>query len=130
MRLVAARILILAAACACAGASAQGLAPEDRREPVVTREVQRTFEYQVSVERLGRVAQLLRRAQEEARASQSAFPLPGFSYELLQADMQAMLAGIEPALIPEKRRLRYQTLVPEGPYFQPSLPQEKSDAQP
>ena len=102
--------------------------PPLERGPVLTRYTQQDPRYQVSVEHMSRVSQLLRRALEESAASQKAFPVPGFAYDALQGDLQAVLEGIEPLLIPEKRRLRYQTLVPDGAYFRhPSTVQENPD---
>lgn len=100
--------------------------PSALRPGLVNRDVQQDLGYQSSAEHLARMAQLLERALQEAKAAEAAYALPGFSYAALRGDIQQIIEGVEPLLAPEKRRLRYQTLTPDGMYFQ--LPAGPTDS--
>lgn len=80
---------------------------------------QRRADYQASHEHLARAVQLLKQVRAEIRASQRQWALPGFRYDLFDADIDYLITHMQPVLVPEKRRLEYQVLVPDSAYLVP-----------
>ncbi|ULQ48328.1 hypothetical protein JN531_016985 (plasmid) [Flagellatimonas centrodinii] len=57
---------------------------------------------------------------KEIRAAQSAYAFAGFDYERLLKDLSTAREALDPMLLIEERRLRYQTLVPTATYIRQS----------
>ncbi len=72
--------------------------------------------YITAMDRTARAATALERAIAELQAAQAAFPFPGFEYRRYLADLESARRALDPMLAGEQRRLRYQTLVPDGTY--------------
>ena len=78
---------------------------------------QRDAGYLAAVEHAARAQRALQVALDELAASRAMFPFPGFDYLRIEADLATAREALVPMLAPEQRRLRYQTLVPDGVYM-------------
>ncbi|MBO9471746.1 hypothetical protein J7355_16770 [Endozoicomonas sp. G2_2] len=83
---------------------------------------QRNPLYQRAFEHLSRAQQLLANAAREVQAARTSYALPGFRYDLFLDDLQYLNGQLSPVLMPERRRLEYQTLTPSADYFVPGAP--------
>lgn len=103
-------LLVSAANAAPPGTAYAGPGILDLRRPSV----------QQSLERTARASQALDAAMKEIRAAQSAYAFAGFDYERLLKDLSTAREALDPMLLIEERRLRYQTLVPTATYIRQS----------
>lgn len=78
---------------------------------------QRDEQYQIATEHLGNAARALRVAQDELKKAEAAHPLPGLNLVRMLATVQPVEQSINVILAPEKKRLEYQTIKPNGIYF-------------
>ncbi len=81
---------------------------------------QRNPKYQIAIEHLANAANALAVAQAELKKANEAHPLPGL-------DVNRMIGTLSPAeetlrviLVPERKRLKYQTATPDGVFFTPT----------
>lgn len=100
----------LAAAFSATNASAYEGHSIDQRDP----------KYQVAIEHLANAANALAVAQAELKKAHATHPLPGL-------DVNRMIGSLSPAeetlrviLVPERKRLKYQTATPDGVFFTPT----------
>lgn len=75
---------------------------------------------QQSLERTARASQALDAAIKDLTAARSAYAFAGFDYERLLKDLSTAREALDPMLLIEERRLRYQTLVPTATYIRQS----------
>lgn len=81
---------------------------------------QRDPRYQAAVEHLASAAQALRLAQTELKLAEANHPLPGLDLVRMLSEVRPMEETINVILSPERKRLRYQELTPDGQYFTPT----------
>ncbi|MGE8063970.1 hypothetical protein [Pseudomonas sp. NPDC089569] len=81
---------------------------------------QRDPRYQAAVEHLASAAQALRLAQTELKLAEASHPLPGLDLVRMLSQVRPMEETINVVLTPERKRLRYQELTPDGQYFTPT----------
>ena len=79
------------------------------------------FEYEAALIALQEVDQALAQALRAVDRARRLHPLPGVDYERLRTDLEAIRAGLRPALVPARERGRYYELTPDSRYFR-SLP--------
>jgi len=101
-----------------AGENGSSPYPADQRGPV-TRFDQRKPAYQESMRHLAEAMQLLDAARERAMASKKRWPVPGFRYDILANDIEAIRSQLDLLLTPERERYRYQEIVPDSYYLTP-----------
>lgn len=77
---------------------------------------QRSLPYQLSIEHTAQARAAVLKALDELKKARDSFALPGFNYDQINQQLQGIEKGIEPVLMAEQRRLRYQTLKPD-PFF-------------
>ena len=75
------------------------------------------FEYEAALIALQEVDQALAQALRSVERARRHHPLPGVDYERLRADLEAIRAGLRPALVPARERGRYYELTPDSRYF-------------
>lgn len=78
---------------------------------------ERDPDYQRSLADIALAHQALATARRALARSRTLQPLPGLAYDRLDADLGTLLDALGRVTTPERQRLRYQTLVPNGPYF-------------
>lgn len=83
---------------------------------------QRNPRYQRAYEHLSRAEQLIANAAREVQAARSLYVVPGFRYDLFLDDLQYLSGQLSPVLMPEHKRLEYETLTPSADYFVPGAP--------
>ncbi|MGF6282221.1 hypothetical protein ABH908_000294 [Pseudomonas frederiksbergensis] len=81
---------------------------------------QRDPRYQAAIEHLSSAAQALRLAQTELKLAEANHPLPGLDLVRMLSQVRPMEETINVVLSPERKRLRYQELTPDGQYFTPT----------
>lgn len=67
--------------------------------------------------------QALRRAVEALRHAQSLHQFEGLDMNALAMEVARVQGALDPVLHAEQRRLRYQTLQPDGVFMRPNRPQ-------
>ena len=80
---------------------------------------QRDPQYQKSFEHLARASQALAVAQKELTQAQAAYQLPGLNVQQMQEQLAPLEDTLAVLLSPEKKRMKHQTLVPDGLFFTP-----------
>jgi rhodanese-related sulfurtransferase len=78
---------------------------------------QRDPKYQTAIEHLASAAQALRLAQDELKKAEASHPLPGLDLVRMLSQVRPVEETINVVLRPEKKRLRYQELTPDGQFF-------------
>jgi hypothetical protein len=78
---------------------------------------QRDPKYQIAIEHLASAAQALRLAQDELKKAEASHPLPGLDLARMLSQVRPVEETINVVLRPEKKRLRYQELTPDGQFF-------------
>ncbi|RNF86596.1 hypothetical protein EFK07_19870 [Pseudomonas putida] len=81
---------------------------------------QRDPRYQRAIEHLSLAAQNLRMAQDELKKAEASAPLPGLDLVRMLAQVRPVEETINVVLQPEQKRLRYQTVTPDGLFFTPT----------
>ncbi|TJY57356.1 hypothetical protein E4T66_18290 [Sinimarinibacterium sp. CAU 1509] len=78
---------------------------------------QRDAGYQMALEHAANAQRALQRALDEMAQSQSLYAFPGFQYSALARELTLARDAVAVMVTPEQRRLRYQTLTPDGMYM-------------
>lgn len=81
---------------------------------------QRDPQYQVAMEHLASAAQALSLAQEELKKAEASHPLPGLDLVRMLSQIRPVEETITVVLVPERKRLRYQEITPDGQFFTPT----------
>lgn len=81
---------------------------------------QRDPRYQRAIEHLSLAAQNLRMAQDELKKAEAMAPLPGLDLVRMLAQVRPVEETINVVLQPEQKRLKYQTVTPDGLFFIPT----------
>src|SRR5690606_16874237 len=71
---------------------------------------QRDPRYQVAMEHLSNAARALSLAQDELKKAEASHPLPGLDLVRMLSQLRPVEETINVILVPERKRLRYQTL--------------------
>lgn len=80
---------------------------------------QRDPAYQLSMEHLSRAVHALRMARSELEAAEASHPFYGINIVRMLSELQPIEETLSVLLVPEQKRVRYQTLAPDGLYFLP-----------
>lgn len=80
---------------------------------------QRDPAYQLSIEHLSRAVHALQMAQVELKAAEASHPLYGIDIVRMLSELRPIEETLSVLLVPEQKRVRYQTLTPDGLYFLP-----------
>lgn len=83
---------------------------------------QRNPLYQRAYEHMSRAQQLIANAAREVQSAQSLYRIPGLRYDLFIDDLSYLGDQLGPVLVPERRRMQYETLTPSDAYFAPGAP--------
>ena len=75
------------------------------------------FKYEAALIALQEVDQAIADALRSVERARRYHRLPGVDYERLQADLEAIRAGLRPALVPARERGHYYELTPDSRYF-------------
>lgn len=88
---------------------------------------QRDAAYQVAMEHAANAQRALEKAIDELALSRTSFAFPGYEYPAITRDLELARDSLTAMLLPEQRRLRYQTLIPDGMYMR--VPASQSSPQ-
>lgn len=83
--------------------------------------------YARAMDATAEASQALERAIEALQQAQAHHRFEGLNYERLVLDIDRVRNALEPVLVSERRRLRYQTLQPDGVFMQPRAPFRSTD---
>lgn len=78
---------------------------------------QRDSRYQVAIEHLSNAAQALSLAQLELKKAEANHPLPGLDLVQMLSQIRPVEETINVILVPERKRVRYRELTPDGQFF-------------
>ena len=78
---------------------------------------QRDPRYQLAIEHLSNAARALSLAQDELKKAEANHPLPGLDLVRMLSQLRPVEETINVILVPERKRLRYRTLTPDGQFF-------------
>lgn len=81
---------------------------------------QRNPKYQKAIEHLSNAAQALAMAKAELQQAEASYPLPGVDLARMQSEIVPMEDTLKVILAPERKRLEYQTITPNGIFFTPT----------
>ncbi|MCF5374157.1 hypothetical protein [Pseudomonas syringae] len=80
---------------------------------------QRDPAYQKFAEHLARASQALAVARKELSQAQAAYQLPGLNVQQMRDQLRPLEDTLAVLLSPEKKRMAYQSVVPDGVFFTP-----------
>lgn len=81
---------------------------------------QRDPKYQVAMEHLSNAQTALSVAQAELQKAKASHPLPGLDVRRMSSALSPVEATLQVLLTPEQKRLKHQTVTPDGLYFTPT----------
>lgn len=81
---------------------------------------QRDKKYQKAIEHLSNAAQALALAKAELQQAEASHPLPGLDLARMQSEIVPMEDTLKVILSPERKRLEYRTIIPNGIFFTPT----------
>lgn len=81
---------------------------------------QRDPKFQVAMEHLSNAQAALSVAQAELNKAKASHPLPGLDVRRMTSALSPVEATLQVLLTPEQKRLKHQTITPDGLYFTPT----------
>lgn len=79
----------------------------------------RSPEFRQGTEHLAQTHQAINRAIQDLKSAEKAYEFPGIDIVRMIGQLQEINETLTLILVPETRRLRYQTLVPDTTFFKP-----------
>ena len=81
---------------------------------------QRNESYQIAIEHISNASRALAAAKAELDRAQATYSFPGLDINRMKASLVPVEETLRVLLVPEQKRLRYQTAIPDGVFFLPT----------
>lgn len=81
---------------------------------------QRDPKFQTAMEHLSSAQTALSVAQAEIKLAKASHPLPGLDVNRMSSALRPVEATLKVLLTPEQKRLKHQTVTPDGLFFTPT----------
>jgi hypothetical protein len=81
---------------------------------------QRDARYQIAIEHISNASMALAAAKAELNKAQATYSFPGLDINQMTASLVPAEETLRVLLVPEQKRLKFQTAVPDGVFFLPT----------
>lgn len=81
---------------------------------------QRDESYQIAIEHISNASMALAAAKSELDKAQATYSFPGLDINRMKSSLVPVEETLRVLLVPEQKRLRYQTAIPDGVFFLPT----------
>ncbi|WGK63528.1 hypothetical protein QAO71_17315 (plasmid) [Halopseudomonas sp. SMJS2] len=81
---------------------------------------QRDERYQIAIEHISNASMALAAAKSELNKAQATYSFPGLDINRMTASLVPVEETLRVLLVPEQKRLKYQTAIPDGVFFLPT----------